>query len=77
MSQGVKDLNSFNCEQHLPDLHFIGVTSGSAGVTPAENTSKLTELSDSTIIKRADFFTGIYRCFWNETKITVKSYSSK
>jgi hypothetical protein len=77
MSQGANDFNSFDCVQHLFDLHFTGCTSGSSGATPAENTSRLTELSDSTIIKRADFFTGIYGSFWSKTKITVKSYSSK
>jgi len=46
-------------------------------VIAVENTNNPTELTNSAVSKRAGFFTGIYSNFWSETKITVKSYSSK
>lgn len=77
MSHGAKGFISFKWRPHRVDLHLTGSAMVAAGVIPDENTNKPMELTDSTIRKSADFFTGIYSCFWCGTKITVKSYSSK
>jgi hypothetical protein len=47
------------------------------GVMADEYTSNPIELTDNRIISRADFFIDIYSSFLGETKITVKSYSTK
>ncbi|MBC7890144.1 MAG: hypothetical protein H7Z13_19885 [Ferruginibacter sp.] len=47
--------------QQFAGRHFEGITgtTGDGGVIPDENTSKLNELADSIINRRADFFIGI------------------
>ena len=77
MSHGAKNFISFNWEQHWGDLHLTGSAIGVTILISDDNTNKPTELTDSAIRRRADFFKGIYSYFWIKTKITVKSYSTK
>ena len=61
ISQVENVLGSFIWLQQSPGVHLTGKTcvAGPAGVTSAEKTSKLTEPTENSINRRADFFNGI------------------
>ncbi|MEO7768029.1 MAG: hypothetical protein ABIS01_11405 [Ferruginibacter sp.] len=65
--------------QHFAGVHLTGRpgTVVAAGAEADEKSNKLTEQTDTTIRRRADFFKGIYSSFLGNTKITFKSYSHK
>ena len=73
---GENNFCSFILLQHFTGACLTGIPVF-AGVIAEEKINKLTELTDSSIKRMADFLTGINSEFWGKTKIIVKSYSAK